>query len=231
MTTKENYMASGIMAQPKAIAWEVTLQKVVLIVTRLMLAYLFFTQLFWKMPPTFGCPDDFAFTTANAEGKLQRSKGLCDWIGVESVWSERPRSIFAANLDNTGQPEIALDISFLAQANGAFLKNVVMPNIRWFGYVIWGMEAFIFVSLFLGIFSRLGGLVGMAQSAQLAIGLAGITSPNEFEWTYHLMVVASLVAFAFAPGRYLGLDSIMRPLLQRASDRGNGLAGLLLWLT
>lgn len=231
MTTKENYMATGIMVKPKTIAWENVLQKAVLIITRLVLGYLFFSSLFWKMPPTFGCPADFTFTTANAEGKLQRSKGLCDWIGVEAVWSERPRPILTANLDNKGPAEIAVDIGFIAQANGAFLKNFVMPNIRWFGYVIWGMEAFIFVSLFFGIFSRLGGLVGLAQSAQLAVGLAGITNPNEFEWTYHLMVVASLVALAFAPGRYFGIDSFLRPLLQRASDQGNRLAGLLFWLT
>lgn len=207
------------------------MQKAVLVVTRLALAYLFFTQLFWKMPPTFGCPDNFAFTTANAEGKLQRTKGLCDWVGVEAVWSERPRPILAANLDNKGDAEIAVDIGFLAQGNGAFLKNFVMPNIRWFGYVIWGMEAFIFVSLFLGLFSRLGGLVAIGQSAQLMIGLAGITSPYEFEWTYNLMVVASLVAFAFAPGRYFGIDSILRPALQRAAGRGNRMAAWLRWLT
>jgi hypothetical protein len=219
---------SSITSTP---GWEKGLQLLVLIITRLALAYLFFSQLFWKMPPTFGCPNDFAFTTANAEGKLQRTKGLCDWVGVEAVWSERPRPILATNLDNKGAPEIAVDIGFLAQGNGAFLKNVVMPNIRWFGYIIWGMEAFIFISLFFGIFSRLGGLVAVAQSAQLMVGLAGITSPVEFEWTYNLMVVASLVAFAFAPGRWLGIDAFLRPLIQAASDRGNRLAGLLLWLT
>ena len=44
--------------------WETTLRKVILVIARLGLAYLFFTQLWWKAPPTFGCPPDFAFTTA-----------------------------------------------------------------------------------------------------------------------------------------------------------------------
>jgi hypothetical protein len=139
--------------------------------------------------------------------------------------------MFVTNLDNQGQPEMAIDLSWAAQLNGLFLKNFVMPNIRWFGYVIWGMEAFIFVSLFLGLFSRLGGLVALAQSAQLMIGLAGISSPFEWEWSYHLMVVVSLVLLAFASGRFFGLDALLRPRLQAAAEGGSRLAGLWLWLT
>ena len=224
-------ISTAQQTQMRVANWEETLRKVSLVIGRLALAYLFFSSLFWKMPPTFGCPADFAFTTANAEGKLVRTTGLCDWIGVETVWSERPRRFFVTNLDNQGQPEIALNVSWIAQLNGLFLKNFVQPNIRWFGYIIWAMEAFIFASLFFGLFSRLGGLVALAQSGQLMIGLAGISSPFEWEWSYHLMVVLSLIILAFAPGRYFGLDTLLRPRLQAAKDRGNRLAGLLWWLT
>lgn len=208
--------------------WEQRLRTFAIFVGRIALAYLFFTQLFWKMPPTFGCGDDFAFTTANAEGKLVRTKGLCDWVGVESVWSERPRPFFVANIDNEGKPEISVDLGFLAKMNGLFLKTVVMPGIRWFGYVIWLSEAWIFVSLLLGLFSRLGGLVALGITGQLMIGLGGISSPFEWEWSYNLMVVLALIMFAFAPGRSFGIDAWLRPRLQRAN---NGLARLLLWLT
>ncbi|MBI3761239.1 MAG: hypothetical protein HY260_05180 [Chloroflexi bacterium] len=211
--------------------WEERLQKIVLVVGRIALAYLFFTQLWWKTPPTFGCPPDFKFTAADANGKLQRTSGLCDWIGVESVWSQRARPILAANLDNKGGPEIAIDIGFIAKGNGAFLDAFVKPNIRWFGYAVFGMEAFIFVSLFFGLFSRLGGLIAIAQSAQLWIGLAGIGNPLEWEWSYNLMVVLSFLVFAFAPGRIFGLDTLVRPRLTAAAEKGNKLAGLLVWLT
>jgi hypothetical protein len=73
--------------------------------------------------------------------------------------------------------------------------------------------------------------VAIAQSAQLQIGLAGISSPFEWEWGYHLMVLVSLIVFAFAPGRILGLDAWLRPRLQAASERGNRLARFLMWLT
>jgi uncharacterized membrane protein YphA (DoxX/SURF4 family) len=224
-------MATHSLASTKVLALEETLKKVTLVIARLALAYLFFASLFWKMPPTFGCPPDFAFTTTNAEGRLVRTTGLCDWIGVEAVWSQRPRQFFVTNLDNRGEPEIALNVSWLARLNGLFMENFVIPNIRWFGYVIWGMEAFIFISLFLGLFSRLGGLVALAQAGQLMIGLAGITSPFEWEWSYHLMVVLALIVVAFAPGRYFGLDALLRPRLQAATTKGNRLAGLLLWFT
>jgi uncharacterized membrane protein YphA (DoxX/SURF4 family) len=219
-------LGTDTIAQPNASAPDEGLKKVVLVVARLGLAYLFLTNLFWKMPPTFGCPADFAFTVANAEGRLVRSQGLCDWIGVETVWSQRPRYFFVANLDNQGEPEIAVNVSAVARLNGAFLENLVKPNIRWFGYVVWGMEAFIFVSLFFGLFSRLGALVALVQSGQLAIGLAGISNPSEWEWSYHLMVILALVLLAFAPGRTLGMDALLRPRLQAAAQAGHRLAGL-----
>lgn len=227
-------MATYSITQAKPAAGEDVLRKVVLVIGRLALAYLFFTQLFWKMPPTFGCPADFTFTTGSTESgrvQLQRTSGLCDWIGIEAVWSAQPRPFFVANLDNRGGPEIALDLGWAARLNGLFIENVVMPNIRWFGWVIWGSEAFIFVSLLLGLFSRLGGLVAIGISAQLMIGLGGISTPYEWEWTYNLMVVLSILMFGLVPGRVLGVDAWLRPRLQAAAGQGNRPAGWLLWLT
>ena len=215
--------------------WEPRLQKVALVVGRLALCYLFFTQLWWKVPPSFGCPADFAFTTgtvdANRRAQLKKTIGLCDWIGIESVWATAKHPILVADMKPVGGPVIAVDIGPVARLNGLFIDNFVKPNIRWFGYAIWGMEAFIFASMFLGLFSRLGGLVGIAQSAQLWIGLAGIGNPNEWEWSYNWMPVLSILMFAFAPGRVFGLDALLRPRLMAAANKGNKLAAALMWLT
>jgi hypothetical protein len=233
---KEILMATSTYKsnQTKTIAGEEILRKVVLVIGRLALAYLFFTQLLWKMPPTFGCPPDFAFTSGTVEGgrvQLQRTSGLCDWIGIEVVWSTLPHPFFVANIDNQGKPEIAIDLGWAARLNGLFIENFVMPNIRWFGWVIWGSEAFIFISMLLGLFSRLGGLVAIAMSAQLMIGLGGISTPYEWEWTYNLMVVLAIMLFGLTPGRVLGVDAWLRPRLQAAADKGNRVARWLLWLT
>ena len=210
-----------------------TARKVTLLIARVALGYLFFTQLLWKMPPQFGCPSDFAFTTGevqNGQVRLTRTSGLCDWIGVEKVWSQQPRTFFVADMQALGGPRLAINLSFLARLNGKFIQGFVQPNIRWFGWVIWGMEAFIFLSLFLGVLTRLGGLVAVAQSAQLWIGLAGIAVPYEWEWSYTLMVVLALLMLAFAPGRFLGLDGLIYPRLERAAEKGSRIAKAVLWL-
>ena len=222
-TSRPTNMAT---ADTRAVAtprWEQWLQQAALILLRVGLAYLFFTQLWWKLPPTFSCPSDFRFTTGTP-AQLQRSSGLCDWIGIEAVYANEPRPFFVANIDNRGAPEIAIDLGWAAKLNGAFIEGVVKPNIAWFGYVIWASEAFIFVSLFFGLFSRLGGLVAIGIGAQLMLGLGGIGNPYEWEWAYNNIVLLAIVAFAFAPGRYFGLDALLRPRLLAAAAKGNRIA-------
>jgi hypothetical protein len=221
---------AGESATGVVVRWEQRLKQAALIMARLGLAYLFFTQLWWKAPPTYGCPADFRFT-AGTPAQLQRSGGLCDWIGIESVYATQPHRLLVANIDNRGAPEIAIDIGWLARLNGTFIDTIVKPNIRWFGSVIFFTEAFIFASLFLGLFSRLGGLVALGMSAQLTIGLAGISNPYEWEWSYINMVLLALVVFAFAPGRILGVDTLLRPRLRTAAAHGSRIAKVVLALT
>ena len=210
---------------------EPKLQSAALVLARLTLAYVFFTQLWWKTPPTFGCPPDFAVTTADANGKLKRTGGLCDWIGIEAAWADRPHPVFVSDLGSAGGPKLSVDIGFLAAGNGLFLKSFAIPNIRWFGHVVFWMEFFIFATLFFGLFSRLGGLVAFAQSMQLWIGLAGISSPFEWEWSYNWMPILSLLVIAYAPGRVFGLDTLIRPRLAAAAEKGNKFAAILILLT
>ena len=106
---------------------------------------------------------------------------------------------------------------------------MVKPNIRVFGFFVWAMEAFIFVSLFFGLFTRLGALVAIFQSVQLWVGLAGVA--GEWEWSYNWMPVLALLIFAFAPLIGFGIDSLLRPRLKPAADKGNLLSQILYWLT
>jgi uncharacterized membrane protein YphA (DoxX/SURF4 family) len=205
----------------------------VLVIARLLLAYLFFVNIWWKTPPTFGCSNDFAFATVAADGGIQTDKttGLCYYLSLESYYAPKERKILAVDAVIYGGPSFGINISPLAQLNAAFIDEVVKPNIRWFGYLVWGGELFIAITLFFGIVTRLGSLLAIAISAQLMIGLANIPSPFEWEWSYNLMVILSLVLFAFAPGRTLGLDTLLRRWLRPAAVRGNLLARLGLLLT
>ncbi len=208
---------------------ETLLQKIVLVLARLLLGLLFFTQLWWKVPPTFGCPADYSFATADANGNLRRTSGLCDWIGVESAEATRPHPILAADLSTVGGPKLSIDIGFLSRANGVFIDNVVKPNIRVFGFFVWGMEAFIFISLFLGLFTRLGALVAIFQTLQLWVGLAGVA--GEWEWSYNWMPVVALLLFAYAPLIPFGVDSWLRARLKPSADKGSLVSQVLYWLT
>ncbi len=205
-------------------AWEERLRRAAIVIGRVGLALLFFTQLFWKLPPTFGCPDNFAFTTEGPNGALVRTSGLCDWIGIESVWAGRPHKLIAVN-------GYGVDISPLARLNGAIIDHVIKPNIGLFGWVIWLTEAFAFASLLLGLFSRLGALAALGVSAQLVVGLAGISEPFEWEWGYNQMVLLSILMLGLAPGRIFGLDAHLRPRLVDAAANGSRLARLALTFT
>ena len=215
----------GERARPETLtAGETRLRNAVIVIARFGLALLFFTNLFWKLPPGFGCSDDFQFTTENADGSLNRGYGLCDWLGVESIWAKRPREIVQIN--GHGIP-----IGPIAALNGAIVDNVIKPTIRFSGWLIFLAETFVVLSLALGLLTRLGGLVALGVSAQLLVGLAGITDPIEWEWGYHQMVFMSLLMIGLAPGRIFGLDARLRPRLAEAAARGNRLARLALAFT
>jgi uncharacterized membrane protein YphA (DoxX/SURF4 family) len=171
-----------------------------IIASRLIYGYLWYTQLLWKLPPQFGCPADFAVSTSLQE----RTSGLCDWVGLMVIYSKLP---------------IQADL----------VNRFVVPNMAIVCWLVWLMEAFVAVSLILGLFTRLGGLAALVQGLNLLIGIG--FAPIEWEWTYGMLSVLGLVFLAIPTGRIWGLDALIRPRLEAATDRGNRLAKLLLFFT
>lgn len=156
-----------------------------LAVARVMIGFLWFQSLLWKLPPDFGCGPRGAASIGQAG-----ASGLCDWIGRE----------------------IAMP---LVPAYAAFLQGLVVPNFAFFGWMTWLLEAFIAVSLLLGVLTRLGGLAGVAQAANLLIGLAG--AEHEWYWTYLMLLILCGLFAATAAGRVWGVDR----LLVRKAARGD----------
>jgi uncharacterized membrane protein YphA (DoxX/SURF4 family) len=214
--------------------WETALRKIVIVIGRIALAYLFFTQLWWKLPPTYGCPASFEIKKDDGKGGYTKSSGLCTYLGYESIFADKgARKFLVAELKYWPQSpikEISVDLTPLTRLNGQIIDSFIAPNLRWFGSVIWWSEFFIFASLFLGLLSRLGGLVALGVSVQLTLGLAGVPIPGdyEWEWAYINIVVMAVMMIGLAPGRIFGLDAVLRRLLKPAADRGNLLAKLLL---
>ncbi len=171
-----------------------------LLIGRVIYGYLWYTQLLWKLPPSFGCPANFAVTT----DIHHRTSGLCDWVGIMTLYSKIP-------------------------LQASLVKQFVVPNMWWFGWVVFLMEAFVAVSLILGLFTRLGGLAALIQGLNLYFGVTA--APGEWYWTYGMLYTLGLIFLAIPAGRVLGLDAWLRPRLQPAADKGNRLAKLLLALT
>ena len=197
---------------------ERTITVIAIAIVSIGLGYLFFTQLWWKLPPDFGCRDDFT------------SGGLCFFLQHSVDEAAASNTLLKANVfESRPGSEISVPIGWATQLNAAFIETFVQPNIRWFGYVLWGTEAWIFLSMCLGFFSRLGALAAIGVSTQLMIGLAH--TPNEWEWSYILMLLLSIAMFGLAPGRYFGLDRLLRPRLKVLSERGSRVGRLLLLFT
>ena len=151
-------------------------------------------------------------------------------MGLESVFAPRTRQILVADMRPAGLPKISVNITPIAKLNGLLLDNLFIPNIRVFGWLVFLFEATVFVSLSLGLFTRLGSLAAIGIIAQLYIGLAGIPRPFEWEWTYGAILALSIMMLGSASGRVFGLDKWLRRKLAGPAERGNRLAklGLLL---
>jgi hypothetical protein len=192
-------------------------------VVRIIIGLLWLSQLFWKLPPTFGCPTPFAFST-----KTQVTSGLCDWTGREAAYAGNLH-IFTIDLHSVGGTNFSIDLSPISSAYGSFLTGFVLPNFSWMSWAIFGLELFITLTMLLGLFGRLGALLGTLQALNLTIGLLPV--PGEWEWTYLMLTAINFTLLITAANRYVGLDGLLRPRLIAAANRGNKLARILSWAT
>lgn len=210
-----------------------TLYKIFIVIARLALGYLFFTQLFWKLPPTFGCGGEFVFPKPAAQNyyDTNNSSGLCFWMGLESIFAQQPRKVLIADMRPAGLPAVSISITPLAKINGFLLDNLFIPQIRIFGWLVWLTEFSVFLTMIFGLFTRLGALSAIGISLQLYIGLANVPRPFEWEWTYGAIVALAFAMMAVAPGRVFGVDAWLRRKLAGPAERGNRLAKIGLILT
>ncbi|MFN0026806.1 MAG: TQO small subunit DoxD [Acidimicrobiales bacterium] len=89
------------------------------------------------------------------------------------------------------------------------LREVVQPNLVAFGWVVLVSELLLGVGLLFGIATRLWAAFGALQS--LSIGLTVARVPDEWGWSYWLMVAAHVAVFASpAAGRVWSLDAVLR---------------------
>ena len=102
-----------------------------------------------------------------------------------------------------------------------FVNNVVLPHFYWFAPVVYGLEVLTGVSLMLGVFVRLFGIIGALQILNLWLGLYG--APGEWPWTYFFLLALMLIFALHRYGRSLGLDAIMMARLGQRRTLGRAL--------
>jgi len=103
-----------------------------------------------------------------------------------------------------------------------FMKDVVLAHMTIFGPIVFVAELVFAGSMLLGLAVRLVGVLAVAYTLQLWLGLYGNSS--EWPWTYMFL---TLLMFLFAlegAGRSLGLDAWLRRNVPAVRD-GKGLVG------
>jgi uncharacterized membrane protein YphA (DoxX/SURF4 family) len=119
--------------------------------------------------------------------------GLAYWVGVEGK-----------------SAAIALQADFV--------NHVFLPHFYLFAPIIYAAETLTAVSLILGLYVRLWGLIGALQILNLWLGL--YNAWGEWPWTYFFLLVLMLIFALRRYGRSLGLDAILvrRPSHSRLLD-------------
>src|SRR5262249_17432859 len=112
--------------------------------------------------------------------------------------------------------------------HSAFVEKVIQPNFSFFAAQVYAAEVAIAVSLLLGIFTRLGGVIGALMALNLWLGL--YRHPAEWPWTYFFLVIIQITFAVLHAGRSLGLDAVVVRRLE-AKDNVTLLGKILGWLT
>lgn len=95
------------------------------------------------------------------------------------------------------------------------VQNVVLPHFAIFGWAVFLLEICLAAFLLLGLATRFWALLAIAQS--VAIFLSVGASPNEWKWSYFLMVAVHLAVFGLAAGRVWGIDAVLRRRVSKGS--------------
>lgn len=96
-----------------------------------------------------------------------------------------------------------------------FVEHVVLPNFSAFGWMVLAAETTLAVLLLTGAWVRLAALMGIAQAA--SIGLSVAFAPNEWPWSYWLLIGAHALLLVSSAGRVFAVDAVRAKLVSPRS--------------
>jgi len=103
-----------------------------------------------------------------------------------------------------------------------FMKDFVLPHMSVFGPIVFLAELVFAGSMMLGLAVRFVGVLAIAYTLQLWLGLYG--NPSEWPWTYMCLALLTFMLVLDAAGRSLGLDAWLRRNVPAVRD-GKGFVG------
>jgi uncharacterized membrane protein YphA (DoxX/SURF4 family) len=103
-----------------------------------------------------------------------------------------------------------------------FLKDVVLPNMKVLGPIVFVAELVFAGSMLLGLAVRFVGVLAIAYTLQLWLGL--YDNQSEWPWTYMFLALLMFVFVVEPAGRSLGLDALLHRKVADVRD-GKGLFG------
>jgi uncharacterized membrane protein YphA (DoxX/SURF4 family) len=109
------------------------------------------------------------------------------------------------------------------------VAQVIQPNFYLFAPQVYAAEVIIAISLLLGLFTRIGGVLGALMSINLWLGL--YRAPYEWPWAYFFLILLQITFIVYSSGRSLGLDAVLHRRGQLALRPTRSLAQRLTWLT
>lgn len=96
-------------------------------------------------------------------------------------------------------------------------EEIILPNFRFFGWVLLVSETVIAALLLIGYRTKLVALAGAALAVPITLSVLYYDGADEWSWAYFMMIGLHLMLFATDAGRHLGLDAVL--------DQGPGTAG------
>jgi thiosulfate dehydrogenase [quinone] large subunit len=109
------------------------------------------------------------------------------------------------------------------------VEKVIQPHFYFFAPQVYAAEVIIAVSLLLGVFTRLGGVLGALMAMNLWLGL--YRASYEWPWTYFFLILLQATFAVLHAGRSLGLDAILARREQAQPKPEGAAARVLAYLT
>src|SRR5262245_7363949 len=186
-------------------------------VVRFLLQPAWTTGIFWLLSVVSVATAVYAFTTIPGQ---RQASSIFDWVFRFLIgamwWQQTLWKLPPAYTDHPDQPFGETGLAYwmgvmgksaAIPAQADFVNNIVLPHFYLFAPLVYAAEVLTAISLLLGVFVRLWGIIGALQILNRWLGL--YSAQGEWPWTYFFLLVLMLIFALHRYGRRLGLDAII----------------------